>query len=488
MTSRARVAFVFVASALLLTTCFGTATSVSLPAALRAVVTPTIAPTLTPTIAPPTPSLDVQREGIWPISANALPPELRSLSLGAGSTTFTLAGEAIRLYLPGEALLAQVSASSSERSVVRQVVYDHELLRSVLERLAQEVDQPAQVQVREADDGGVRRFVLVPGVHLDLDAAQTRMDTWLHGPLGTEPITFSLAPVTSPVTLAPPAQLQHEIETLAQGWDGVAGVYVEDLTHTQSVAGVNQDTVFSGASVLKIAILLQAYLALPTFSDEQEQWMEQMIVDSSNVAADQLLAAIAGGENSNDAARGAQQLTAMLQSLGLQHTYLSTPYEDDNYVVDFTGIAVAPGPDDEGTPPFTVADQFARATPAEIGRLLSWIDACSRGAGPLLEHFPDKLNAARCGEMIARLERNGDHTRMMAGLPDNIPVAHKSGWISDTQADVGIVYSPGGIFLLAVYLYRDGNSSTAGQEGPTIASVARLVYSYFNPELVITGR
>src|SRR5262249_19919894 len=123
-----------------------------------------------------------------------------------------------------------------------------------------------------------------------------------------------------------------------------------------------------------------------------------------------------------------------------------------------------------------------------MSRVFLWIVQCSQGSGILLERFAESLTAARCQEMLNRLTQNGDHSRMLAGLPAGTRVAHKSGWIADMQADVGIVRSPGGDFLLAVYIYRPIMSDTAESfddlAQPAIAGFARLVYSYYNPALI----
>ena len=74
---------------------------------------------------------------------------------------------------------------------------------------------------------------------------------------------------------------------------------------------------------------------------------------------------------------------------------------------------------------------------------------------------------------------------MVAGLPAGTHVAHKSGWIEDMQGDVGIVHSPSGDFLMAIYIYTKIDIKKGYLEDrvatPVIASFARLVYSYFNP-------
>jgi beta-lactamase class A len=289
------------------------------------------------------------------------------------------------------------------------------------------------------------------------------------------------APQANRLPRPPAEQLAQQLEELERGWGGVLGVYVYDLAADREVASLHQDTVFSGASVLKAVIMLHAYAELPSFSQEQDDWLHQMIVDSDNQAANSLLAASVGGTTPDDAARGALHMSAMLADLGLQHTYLRTPYIVEDDPIDFSGIDVSPGPDQEGEPPYTVADPWLRATPAEMGRLFLWIERCAQGRGPLPEHFGTTLTPARCREMIGLLEQNGDHSRLVAGVPEGVLVAHKSGWIGDTQDDVGIIRSAGGDYLLAVFAYRDADTFDADAAAATIAEVSSVVYRYFNP-------
>jgi beta-lactamase class A len=100
----------------------------------------------------------------------------------------------------------------------------------------------------------------------------------------------------------------------------------------------------------------------------------------------------------------------------------------------------------------------------------------------LLEKYSQNLTAARCKEMTGWLETNGDHTRMLSGLPKDAKVAHKSGWIPPAiQADAGIVRSPGGDFVIAIYMYQPGERYSDTDVISLLGSVARLAYSYYNP-------
>jgi beta-lactamase class A len=234
-----------------------------------------------------------------------------------------------------------------------------------------------------------------------------------------------------------------------------------------------------------VAIMLNAYINLPEFTKRQEQALEKMIVESDNLEANYLLAAAIGGGGTEDAIKGAEAMSAMLADLGLENTYQYVPYEAGEYI-RLNKLKVKSGPKDPvGPAPHTESGRWLRTTPAEMAQLYVWIEQCSRGEGLLLEKFAETLTAERCKAMIARLEKNGDTERMVAGLPPGTVVAHKSGWIDITQADVGIVRSPGGDYVAAIYLYRpiDGPQPPIPDRilMSSIANISRLIYSYYNP-------
>ena len=134
------------------------------------------------------------------------------------------------------------------------------------------------------------------------------------------------------------------------------------------------------------------------------------------------------------------------------------------------------------TPRLTLRANTLRTTPSEMAQIYVDLEQCSQGTGVLLEKYGENLTAARCTEMIGWLETNGDHTRMLSGLPRDAKVAHKSGWIPpEIQADAGIVRSPGGDFVLSVYLYQPGERYSDAAVKSLLGSVARLVYTYYNP-------
>lgn len=284
-------------------------------------------------------------------------------------------------------------------------------------------------------------------------------------------------PRNQPPPHGDPAQLREQVAARVNDWKGIAGVYVFDLASRQPLVTHNEETVFTAASVMKAAILLFAYVQLPEFTPEQDRWLDAMIVNSANVPANHLLAASVGGRSPGAALNGAARMSGLLADLGLEHTYMRGTYIEKGY----PGAAMRPGPARDGPTPYTLSNPYLRTTPADMGRLFLMIDDCAHGSGHLLDPVAGALSPERCRAILDRLEQSGDRTRLVAGLPEGIPVAHKSGWIDDMEGDVGIVRSPGGDYILAVFLFRDARRFSSRQATATIAEISRQIYRYYNP-------
>jgi hypothetical protein len=66
------------------------------------------------------------------------------------------------------------------------------------------------------------------------------------------------------------------------------------------------------------------------------------------------------------------------------------------------------------------------------------------------------------------------------GVPEGTPVSHKHGWARATHADAGIVFSPGGSYVIVEYLDQPGDWLLADISFPILREIARAVYNYFN--------
>lgn len=355
-------------------------------------------------------------------------------------------------------------------------------------------------------------YTYTPQQTIDVQETLEQIEAHLHKPHASHTIQLKLHATSTPSS--PPrvslAEIQHHFETLANQWtDGIVGVYLYDLATGEHI-GINERTVFSGASTMKAAILLHAYVRLPWLTQQHQYWRDLMIIHSDNIAANNMLAASVGGYTNSDAYIGTLEMSRMLQNLGFEHTYQHGPYAitPPEYIgVDYEHLYPVQSSDDpppppedydlkdadnqpyssipqEGNPPYTNADTSLRTTPAEMSRVYLLINECRSGGGMLLNLYSKTLSPERCQEMLDVLAQNGDTNRMRAGLPPDTRVEHKSGWIDDMQADAGIVRTPGGDFILAVFVYGNLYYLEDSVAHPLIASFAHVAYTAYNPTQV----
>jgi len=407
------------------------------------------------------------------------------IELRVGDTSLSLDPATIGLAAPVDELLAQAAPSlgaARPASIPLALTLDEAALRAQLEPLAAKLAVPAEIRVITGTDVLSRSFAYTPGQALDLDAATKLLAEGLAaGEQG--PFELELAEDASPPRVSL-ERLREEVEAMAGDWKGVVGFHLHDLERGEAI-GFQDKTVFAGASTIKVAIMLNAYVNLASFSKLEESWLKKMIVWSDNLAANGLLAAAAGGQGTEYAFAGADEMSTMLEEqLGLEHTYLFVPYETGDYIKLYKPKFRCGPAGPVGARPYTEMGACLRAEPASIARIYLLIDQCANGEGELLELF-ERLSPQRCQEMLDRLQANGDKTRMRAGIPKDVRVEHKSGWIQDMQADAGIVRSPSGDYVVSIYAYRPlpkGQFLWSNEVmAPVVAAFSRLAYTAYNP-------
>lgn len=364
-------------------------------------------------------------------------------------------------------------------NVPLQLAIDREQLREAVAALAPYFEQPAAQETTISEDDPPRVTFHVRTHHvLDVETTATLIENILSDP--SQPFTRTAA-LRTEGSHGSLAELETALRQQLKAWDGVAAIAVYDLK-TDEWLTINADTVFSGASVMKVPIMVYAYAKLGELNAEQRTWIEAMIINSSNSTANSLLAAGAGGQGTEAALRGAHEMTAMLRELGLEYSYQIVPYgaseelrrrilsSHQEYIRD-------------GTEPLTKADRFMRTTPREMTSFFTMLVQCSQGEGPLLQYRDGAITQDECIEMMGWLGRPHDQQRLMAGIPQGVKVAHKAGWLLDMQSDVGVVYSPNGTYIVAIYLWRDGLVSNAdATPSPYLGALSHTIYTFYNPE------
>ncbi len=107
------------------------------------------------------------------------------------------------------------------------------------------------------------------------------------------------------------------------------------------------------------------------------------------------------------------------------------------------------------------------------------------GGGTFAAVFPGRITQEECRTMINYLVQNKIAVLLQAGLPEGTRIAHKHGWIVEndglmhTIADAGLVYTPGGDYILAVYMYHPVQM-LFDSANKMVAELSQAVYNFFN--------
>jgi beta-lactamase class A len=293
--------------------------------------------------------------------------------------------------------------------------------------------------------------------------AQSNFEAAFDNALGTQ--------VRAPRDFAPDYSnpLYAQIAQIANGANGRIGVAAIDLSTGQEVA-ILGDQPFPMASTSKIAIAatyldgvdrgrwsltsefpLMIPVASRPFSSSiapvrpgdylsARQLIELMITRSSNTATDALLAAVGGPSAVNAWAR-----RAGIQNFNLTRD-IATLVRDDGEVN-----------------PAVQVDIRDSSTPRDMVKLLAglyqgqWLSASSRQV------------------IIGAMERCRTGVgRIRAQMPGDVRVAHKTGTLSNTSSDIGIITGPDGRSI-AVAIYVTGQGGKANRDAK-IATLARALY------------
>jgi len=362
-----------------------------------------------------------------------------------------------------------------EAEIPLQTEFDRNALRSFLMEVAERKDQP----LREVQPiTGTLSFY--PGQaekRLNPDLSIARIEEAL-GSIDSRDVELVVE------TKEPPKPtldlLRGMVEDRIQEFDGIVGVYISDLA-TQESMEINSKISFSGMSVVKIAILLETYLHFAGEEPDLETkgWMDKVVTDpiGSNYWANLLLNLV--GEGS--ATEGARRTTARMRALGLNQTFILQPYriegEEPSSERARRGLA---SPSLNLLSEYTNPDPFIQTSPHDMGLLLQMIYQCGYGGGPLLDAFPGRITPEGCQEIQEILAQNPVRSMIGAGIPEGTPLAHKHGFTDDTHADAGIVYSPGGDYVIVQFQYAPTDWLVWALSQPVFEDVSRATYNFFN--------
>lgn len=351
-----------------------------------------------------------------------------------------------------------------------QATHDPEKLRRTLETIASSFDRPAQPP--QPVPTSLSFQYGEPGVETNITASMGEVVSALYRPTGRE----------AHLTLAPVQPERPDMSLLARllvnhlqnkRFGGVASIFIMDLASGQEVR-IGADAAMSGIDLERLPVVLDAYRYIegpPTLS--QRRMISDTLLTAESDAPLALLNVIAGQDNPY---QGAKIMTESMWRLGLKNTFVAIPF----------GAALVPGRQTYETPAnslrdgLTTPDTAMQTTAEDMGTLLAMLYYCAEtGGGALRAAYPDSITQAECRQMLELMQQNKIGSLIEEGVPAEVPVAHRHGWVGDTHGDAGIVYSPGGDYVLVEIFYQK-DWLPWEESSPLMADISRATYNYFN--------
>ena len=239
------------------------------------------------------------------------------------------------------------------------------------------------------------------------------------------------------------SRLQRDVRAIVGRMPATSGVYVQHLI-TGCGAAVNADAQFPAASTVKAAILVDAVRrgrARKLKSD-----LDPMIRVSDDAAANRVIAALGGGSLE----AGGASVTETLNRLGLRRSLVRR-----GYILD----ARRPIPVESTDQPALFTNFIT--TPFELSRLMVAIHRGAISKGGIQRLGISRKQARR--EVLARLFRVLDRTKLARGVPPGTPLAHKSGFTREVKHDAGLIYTKTGpVVAVGMSWSASGVSDTTG--------------------------
>jgi beta-lactamase class A len=227
---------------------------------------------------------------------------------------------------------------------------------------------------------------------------------------------------------------------------------------------------------MKLPIVIEIYrhYDLPLDITTTQHLTAALITELSNLPANQLLNQI--GEGNTFA--GADTVTAFLASLGLRNSYLAQPYDQP-----ITATISISTPANANLAINTNPSPANQTTASDMGLLWEMIDQCSQSGGALLVVYPNQLNPIECRDLVELLQANTPSdipALLVGGLPEQAQVAHRPGGNFDTRGDAALIHSPGGNYVLVVFLNTANQNFDWITANTIMGDLSKAAYNYFN--------
>ncbi len=320
------------------------------------------------------------------------------------------------------------------------------------------------------------------GTVMDVERAVILLEDALKSP-SARVVSLSYNKVNPPRPSFQNLQILLKQVISVDAFEGEAELYLLDLQTNQEIhfalqngKDVPGDIAFTAASTIKIPIMVSIFQHIPEPTPSGiDSLLAGMIEASENEPADKLMQDVINKDT------GPLEVTKDMEALGLKNTFLAGYFYPGAPLLKRITT-----PANQRTDINTQPDPYNQTTPAEMGMLLDDIYQCAdMGGGALVAVFPGQFTQNKCKAMINYLIGNKLPMLITAGLPEGTQIAHKHGWITEsdgllhTIGDAGIVYTPGGNFVLTVYLHNQ-TQLVFDPANKLIADLSRAVFNYYN--------
>ncbi|HRQ37311.1 MAG TPA: serine hydrolase [Chloroflexota bacterium] len=358
--------------------------------------------------------------------------------------------------------------------------HDREALRDVLLDIATLMDKPSQPPQPVPQSFSFQYGEA--GTRTDIEASFADVEAAFYRPTNRESRL-----VVRPGQVTPPERnllvrlLVNGLQDFEQLHNGVASMFIMDLATGREIV-INETAPMSGMDMLKVPIVLEMYRVLdqPPTLTQRQHISNTLTASEDNNSANELLKIISGQD---DAYSGAQQVTNSMRQLGLKNTFITVPYDEDPRPGSARPETEANTADNVRTNP----SPFIQTTAEDMGTLLSMIYYCAEGAGGVFTAvYRDAITTDECKTILAFMTQNNIGSLIQEGVPAQVPIAHRHGWIADTHGDAGVVFSPGGDYVIVQFLYKP-NWLEWEVSSPLLANMSRATYNYFNFDAPFLG-
>jgi beta-lactamase class A len=239
---------------------------------------------------------------------------------------------------------------------------------------------------------------------------------------------------------------------------------------------VEPDIAFTASSTIKVSIVASYLINRGSNLDaETTDIISRVLGKSDNSATDLVLGRI-------EQNIGPLIVTQNMKEIGLNSTFIN-----GFFYLGAPPLSARPiTPGNSRTDISTDPDPYSQTTPSEMGSLLADIYQCAQNSGgALIAAFPEKVSPDTCQLLIDFMAQDKLGSLIQGGVPDGTLVPHKHGYVPASDgvvrdtSDVGIVYTPGGNFVLSIYTYHP-ITNIWDITNPLIGNLAKAVYNYFN--------